>query len=319
MLSNLAVPTLAFSGQRSISFGAAATLTAAVVVILAGCAGPASPSHETEDHNSTDFGHVHGLGVDPVTGSVFVATHVGMFEVPESSDGAPLDYSSLEGPIAGRVQDTMGFTIVDGTMWGSGHPGPADLDTSPANLGLIRSDDDAVTWTTVSLSGEADFHDIAIAPSDTDKLTIYGYDSSTGTILISVDSGESWNRGATLDARDLTVGASGEVYATTPDGLRVSSDGARSFSAVDEAPALYLVEAMSDVGGLVGLDTAGVIWVRDAAGAWSSSGPAPGTVEALTYSALPRPILAIASDTGISTSTDGGATWTTRAEDVDRD
>jgi len=66
---------------------------------------------------STDPGpiHVHGLGINPADGSLFIATHTGLFRVGKDSRKAIR--------IADRYQDTMGFSIVGPNRFlGSGHP-----------------------------------------------------------------------------------------------------------------------------------------------------------------------------------------------------
>ncbi len=112
----------------------------------------------------TAMEHVHGLGVDPADGTLYVATHFGVFRV--TNDGE-------RERVADRWQDTMGFAVVGpGHFLGSGHP---DLQEDlPASLGLIESTDGAETWQAVSMQGEADLH--AIEPVG-DR--IYAYDSHT--------------------------------------------------------------------------------------------------------------------------------------------
>ena len=78
--------------------------------------------------------HVHGLGVNPADGMLYVASHHGVFRVDGQGDAEQ---------IAGRTQDFMGFTIVGPNHFlASGHPGPHD-DDQPSNLGLIESTDAA--------------------------------------------------------------------------------------------------------------------------------------------------------------------------------
>lgn len=59
------------------------------------------------------LGHVHGLGVDPQDGDLYLASHFGVFRVV---DGEPER-------VADRWQDTMGFAVVgSGHFLASGHP-----------------------------------------------------------------------------------------------------------------------------------------------------------------------------------------------------
>ena len=89
------------------------------------------------------MGHVHGLGVDPEDGTLYAATHFGVFRV---GDGGDLTR------IADRWQDTMAFTVVGPEHFlGSGHP---DLrEDLPSHLGLIESLDAAESWSVLSLGG----------------------------------------------------------------------------------------------------------------------------------------------------------------------
>jgi hypothetical protein len=59
--------------------------------------------------------HVHGLGINPKDGALFVATHTGLFRAGEGEPKATR--------VADRFQDTMGFTVVGPNRFlGSGHP-----------------------------------------------------------------------------------------------------------------------------------------------------------------------------------------------------
>jgi hypothetical protein len=48
--------------------------------------------------------HVHGLGVNPADGSLFIATHTGLFRVAKESRKAKR--------VGDRYQDTMGFSVI---------------------------------------------------------------------------------------------------------------------------------------------------------------------------------------------------------------
>lgn len=94
--------------------------------------------------------HVHGLGIDPADGSLFIASHTGRFRVGKDSRKAVR--------VEDRYQDTMGFSIVGPNRFlGSGHPDAREQELPPL-LGLIESTDAGRTWQPISLLGEADFH-----------------------------------------------------------------------------------------------------------------------------------------------------------------
>ncbi|MBA2522666.1 MAG: exo-alpha-sialidase, partial [Solirubrobacterales bacterium] len=116
----------------------AATLGASAVIAACG--------QESTDPvaGSEPIEHVHGLGINPADGALFIATHDGLFRSPEGSATAER--------VGESSQDTMGFTIVGPDRFlGSGHPGPGE-DGQP-NLGLIESGDAGLSWTGVSLAG----------------------------------------------------------------------------------------------------------------------------------------------------------------------
>jgi len=206
--------------------------------------------------------HVHGLGVDPRDGALFIATHTGLFRAPEGERKAKR--------VAGRYQDTMAFTVVGPNRFlGSGHPdGRENL---PPFLGLIESRDAGRTWKPTSLQGEVDFHllevagrrvygfgsdfrsrkprfmvsenmgrawsdrripepflSLAIDPGDDQRLIASG----ESTLYLSPDAGKTWRplRGA---AGLVTWPRSDQLYLAAQDGsVSVSPDGGRGWRAV---------------------------------------------------------------------------------------
>jgi hypothetical protein len=129
--------------------------------------------------------HVHGLGRNPADRSLMIATHTGLFRVAGRS-GTPTR-------VAGRHQDTMGFTVMGPDHFlGSGHPG--DLRKDPPFLGLIESRDAGATWRPLSLRGQADFHVL-----EASGRTVYGFgsdfDSRQALFLRSEDGGRRWTDG----------------------------------------------------------------------------------------------------------------------------
>ena len=84
--------------------------------------------------------HVHGLGIDPADGALFIATHTGLFRVGNDS--------RMPVRVEDRYQDTMGFSIVGPNRFiGSGHPDAREKHLPPL-LGLIESNDAGKTWQT---------------------------------------------------------------------------------------------------------------------------------------------------------------------------
>jgi hypothetical protein len=155
-------------------------------LLVAGCGGSSASSTETfEGVPFEDPGpiHVHGLGLDTETKTLYIATHTGLWQLPEGEAKATR--------VADRYQDTMGFTLVrPGLFLGSGHPDLREAKPDvPPLLGLIKSSDNGRTWQQISLLGKADFHVLRHADS-----RIYGYDSTNNVLMRSDDDGTSWVR-----------------------------------------------------------------------------------------------------------------------------
>ncbi|MCB0883819.1 MAG: hypothetical protein KDB34_03535, partial [Propionibacteriaceae bacterium] len=220
----------------ALTSGIAAVVTA--TALLTGCTPTSTAPSPAPNGTGVMFEHIHELVPDPSDGSLLVATHEGLYRLTIGSDGS----AAADGPIGGLDFDPMGFTVADGIAYASGHPGPTTPDTfGNPNLGLITSTDLGRSWTNVSLTGVTDFHGLTVAPSGGD-VRVFGYDGSRQRIVTSFDGGASWVDGAELAARDI-LAVGDLLYATTADGLAISSDDGKTFTIDAGAPALYLVAA----------------------------------------------------------------------------
>ena len=199
-------------------------LRVALAVVLAagalGCGEEAPPSTQAPVVEDAGPIHVHGLGVNPSDGALFVATHTGLFRTGAQETAAKR--------VADRFQDTMGFTVIGPDRFlGSGHPdGREHL---PPFLGLIESTDAGMSWRPVSLQGQADFHVLEAA-----RETVYGFGSDFQTreerLLVSVNGGKDWEQRATpRPLTDLAIDPQQpeQIVASTERGLVSSSDGGR--------------------------------------------------------------------------------------------
>lgn len=273
-----------------------ALVVAAASILVAACGSQdsATPSSKAAA-DAEALGHVHGLGVDPGDGTLYAATHFGVFRV---GDGGELTR------IADRWQDTMAFTVIGpGHFLGSGHP---DLNENlPSHLGLIESVDAAETWSILSLGGEADFHALDVSGNRT-----YGYDATTGRIMTTTDR-KNWTAIASESVVDLAADPanSDRVLASAPDGtLLLHSLASPESSLLEDSPRVVLLEWPAEEL-LVGATADGRVFRSDDAGtSWSRTGQVPGTPEAFDAT---EEEWHVATDRGIYRSDDGGATWQT--------
>lgn len=273
----------------------------ALVLLAAGCGG--SGKDDAAPLPPADAGpvHVHGLGVDPADGALYIATHTGLWRSPKGE------------PTARRVtdnrQDTMGFGVVGpGSFLGSGHPDlrEAVAKRLPPHLGLIASDDAGKTWRTVSLSGEADLHVLRAAGK-----RVYGWDASNGRLLVSADGGQSWTeRPAPAPLLDLAPDPSQRqrVVAATEQGLFASADAGRSWTRLPGEPGLL---AWPRAGRLFLVAGTGLIFASSDGGkTWQRRGDVGA--EPAAFGAGPAGELYVALHDGpIKTSADG-TLWTVR-------
>ncbi|GAB2917790.1 hypothetical protein GCM10027047_14380 [Rhodococcus aerolatus] len=288
----------------------ALTALAAVIAaatLLAGCTATPGPPPTAPGSVGDDvvldlgFGHVHELQIDPATGTVYAATHYGLWLLPPGG-GDPVR-------VGDEARDVMGFAIAGaGQFLGSGHPDPRS--GGPANVGLIRSTDQGLSWDTVALDGEVDFHALTTAGG-----TVHGWDATTSTVLSSTDGGTTFTRGAVLSVTDLLAHPiePGVLLAATETGLQESDDDGSTFTPVQPQPptALTHLAATGPTGGvLTGLDADGTVWMLGPDG-WQTPGalPAPTPV---AFTATTTQLWA-ATDSAVLTSTDAGTTWTTIA------
>jgi hypothetical protein len=205
------------------------------VALLAGCGGDdeTSPTPGASGGNSAasenaspeapvatapGIVHIHGLGVDPAGGELLIATHNGLWQVPEGAAEAE--------PVGDSRDDFMGFTVLGpGSYLASGHPSPDSA--QPPLLGLQVSSDGGESWQSRSLLGEADLH--VLRASGT---RVYGVDSGTGAFLVSSDSGGSWQqRQLPAPAFDMAISPNDpeSLVAATQEGLFASDDAGSSW------------------------------------------------------------------------------------------
>jgi hypothetical protein len=243
--------------------------------------------------------HVHGLGINPSDGSLFIATHTGLFRAaPGESKASRVGESS---------QDTMGFTVAGADRFlGSGHPGEGEDAVNP--LGLIRSTDAGRSWKTISLQGEVDFHVLRWADG-----TVYGVDSGTGRVLVSGDQGESWKeRPPPAALIDLAADPREpqHLLASGEGGLYSSSDGGRGWRPLGGEIGLLGWPTPSR---LFHINANGTVSMSSDAGRnWRPVGELGGQPAAF-LARTARELYAALPDGTVKQSRDGGRRWTLRS------
>jgi photosystem II stability/assembly factor-like uncharacterized protein len=241
--------------------------------------------------------HIHGLGV--AGNALLIATHSGLWTAPEGVTKARR--------VGHSRQDIMGFSVVDEHHFvGSGHPDPRQ--NLPPNLGLIESRDGGRSWTTVSLSGQADFHVL-----ETSGSRVYGFDVARGRLLVSADGGRSWDGrpppgpmlSLAIDPRDRD-----HVVASTDRGLFASQNAGEGWRPLQNETAGLLSWPSGTALLLVTADGA-VRRSRDVGRTWTTQGNIGGQPAA--FVAHRSGLYAALHDGTVKRSTDGGRSWTLRA------
>lgn len=202
---------------------------------------------------SPALGHVHGAIVDG--DSVVAGTHDGVHRIDLTTGASERIGSSQD--------DFMGFTgQMDATLVASGHPGPGSPLPNP--LGLIASTDGGETWESRSLTGEVDFHGLAVKGDE-----VVGWDTR-GPIQWSTDGGRTWTPGPEVMPTALTWFRD-VVWLASPDqGLVTWRPGDPDVRALD-LPAV-LVAASADGSVLWRVDSDGSVHRTEDGSAWSEIG-----------------------------------------------
>lgn len=280
---------------RPVRHGRTTAIAAVAAAVLTGCQAEEEAPHDGGgDHHAPDLAHIHGIAINPADGKLYAGTHHGLFSI--DGKGEPKQ-------IAGLDQDFMGFTVAGPNHFlASGHPGPRS--DQPAHLGLIESTDAGKTWKNVALSGEVDFHSL-----DHVKGGVYGYDSQSAQLMVSMRDRAEWERRARLPLADIAVSVAdpNQLIATTQEGPARSTDGGRTFTPIKGAPLLLLVDWPSGKS-LTGVSPDGVVHhSADGGNTWSRRGQVTGSPAALS---VEGDELYLATDDAIHRSTDGGKTFT---------
>lgn len=237
-------------------------------------------------------GHLHNLSYDGAT--LVMGTHYGLWA--QEPDSTPAQVSA-------DPFDVMGLARSGDTWFASGHPGPG-MD-APADLGLLSSTDAGVTWRSVSLSGEVDFHRLTAAGD-----VIVGQSAHDQRLLRSEDAGVTWQDMGTPPVFDIALNPldGSQVLATTEQGMLRSTDGGQTFTSLSAAPMAMLVAWSQS--GIIGVEPSGLVHASTDGGAsWQERGSVPGAPIAV---AADGDRVGILVDDAIWESVNGGADFDVR-------
>ena len=222
---------------------------------------------------SAALDHVHAAVY--VDGRLLIGTHTGVAEI---------DLGSGEVSRRGASQDDfMGLAGSSGSLVASGHPGAGSALPDP--IGLIRSSDGGLTWETVSLTGEIDFHALA---SDGDRVA---GSATAGELLYSEDAGASWTAIAQGEFTSLAW-FKGQLWVADGSTLSTWTPGDQSLAPVADTPGL-LVAAATDGSRLWTLQPDGSLLVSTDGAEWS---PAGSVSEAAALAASPEAAYVVTAD-----------------------
>lgn len=271
----------------------ALALTALLITVGVACSAEPRGGSATTPEDPGPI-HVHGLGINPADGSLYVATHTGLYRMARGSDQPRR--------VDDRRQDTMGFAVVgEDRFLGSGHP---DLrEDLPALLGLIESDDAGRTWRARSLLGEADLYVMRSADG-----WITAYDATSGQVLRSRDGGGRWSRApAPGPLTDLVVGPDDPTWLVggSEGGVIASTDAGRTWRTTGTEGVLL---AWPRATRLIAVAADGAVRASADGGiSWVGRGRLPGPPSALTSHGTR--LIAALHDGAFVNSVDGGRTW----------
>ena len=222
---------------------------------------------------SSALDHVHAAVY--VDGRLLVGTHTGV---------AVIDPATGEVSRRGASQDDfMGLAGSAELLVASGHPGAGS--TLPDPVGLIRSVDGGQTWEAVSLTGEIDFHALAM---DGDRVA---GSATAGQILYSEDAGASWAAIGEGEATSLAW-FKGRLWISDGSTLSTWMPGDQSLAAVADTPGL-LVAAATDGSRLWTLQPDGSLLATVDGVAWSPAGSLP---EVAYLAASPEELYAVTAE-----------------------
>lgn len=287
--------------------GNAPTAAAPSATTTAAPSETSAPAPSGEPVTGTSAPYVGSLTVDPDSGTLIIATGLGLFRLDDGAKKAKPFDGELETPEgSGPISPNLVVRYTGpGTLIASGHPkdGGSAL---PEDLGLIRSQDGGSTWSSVSLLGQEDLHAL-----DARGDVVAGQPVEAELVLVSTDGGKTFQErtppAMPIDL-DLDPSKPERIALTTADGVFISNDGGGTWRQRDVATTETHL-AWSEQGTLYRIDAAGMVQSSEDAGeSWEPAGNAGGPPSTITVDSGGDLYVALAGGR-IVRSKDGGKTF----------
>jgi hypothetical protein len=220
---------------------------AGIIIIAVGIGVSVSFFQEFPESNSNPrtvfWRHIHGLGIDPADRNVlYIATHGDFYQSvnggpPVKVDEQRADYMAFNAPYSQGVP-----------LYASGHP------ATGGNTGLIKSTDGGKTWQQVAtiLNPAVDFHAMGVSKSDPN--IIIGFDSAGRGLFKTVDAGLNWQKldpPEYVSALAISPNDPNVVFAGTGKGIYQSSDGAQTWTPIEQYKGLLVFALAFDENGIL--------------------------------------------------------------------
>jgi uncharacterized protein (DUF305 family) len=170
---------------------------------------------------ATPLDHVHAAVY--VDGALLIGTHTGVVSIDPVSGAVTR--------VGASSDDFMGLAGTADLLVASGHPGTGS--TFPDPVGLIRSADGGQSWQPVSLTGEIDFHALAV-----DGERIAG-SATAGELMYSEDAGRTWSTIAPGEATALAW-FDDQIWIAGPSGLATWAPGDAAPATAQDAPGILV-------------------------------------------------------------------------------
>jgi len=187
--------------------------------------------------DNVELVHIHGMSFDTHGKRLLIPSHFGIAVYQAGH------WKKLAGP----EHDYMGFTVTDNALYTSGHPAVGSKLPNP--FGLKKSHSNTMTWKTLGMEGEADFHVMAAGYHNNAIYVLNMIPNRTlplRGIYYTLNDGNMWNYAQARFAPEPVSLAvhprrSGIVAIGSREGLFLSRDHAQNFKSLDSSREIFAV------------------------------------------------------------------------------